>query len=437
MLGKWHRALFVIVIVLPFLAQGIPFPGGVPIFLPFAILLLPATVLLRISDRGMPGLVVGDSAFMVIGAATVLTYVYGLIISVEFPGANLLREVANGILAMMIVFSVANSTWTATDRNRIVVASACALLAIGILVGSIGAWKFWLFVSAGEMLDYVVAASSAGYPWGTSLVSDYNFYALTILVAILSAMYLSAGRRPLVQIALALIIVVLIAVGFLAGSRRFWLVAPLFIMLQGSWMVSRSGIRPNMILFGALLFFLIGVPLAILISANEDFLELLTAGWDLQTRLATLLDSGTGFGMGSRIEMWRFAADRLAGAAPWLGSGFDYMSRFSCEFGDCSGGGYPHMPILSAYLYGGWIAGIVAITLYVYITIAGFRLLAYGRAVAWLVFPMMATFFFAAVSGNGPFSIRSHILLGALCVGFLRAEKTDVETAWRQETSVV
>lgn len=436
MLGKWHRALFVIVIVLPFLAQGIPFPGGAPIYLPFAILLLPATVLLRISDKGLPSLEVGDSAFMVIGAATALTYIYGLIISVEFPGANLIREVANGIFAMMIVFSVANSTWTAADRKGIVLASACALLAIGILVGSIGAWKFWLFASAGEMLDYVATASSGGYPWGTSLVTDYNFYSLTILVAILSAMFLSTGRRPLVQVLLALIIAALIAVGFLAGSRRFWLVAPLFIMLQGVWMVSRSGIRPNMTLFGTLLFLLIGVPLATLFSADEDILELLSTGWDFQYRLATLLDSGTGFGMGSRFPKWHFAADRLAGTAPWLGSGFDYMSRFSCEFGDCGGGGYPHMPILSAYLYGGWIAAIVATTLYVYITIAGFRLLAYGRAVAWLIFPLMATFLFATVSGNGPFSIRSHILLGALCVGLLRAEKLDVEAATRRERHV-
>jgi hypothetical protein len=194
-------------------------------------------------------------------------------------------------------------------------------------------------------------------------------------------------------------------------------------------MISRSGIRSNWALFGTLFFFLIGVPLVIVVAAGDDLRGLMTAGWDLQYRLSTLLDPSIGFGMGSRFELWYFATDQLTGVAPWVGSGFDYMSRFSCEFGDCSGGGYPHMPILSAYLYGGWIAAIAASALYAYITIAGFRLLAHEPAVGWLVFPMMAAFFFAAISANGPYSIRSHILIGALCVAFLRAEKVDAAVA--------
>jgi hypothetical protein len=429
MLGNWYRTLLIIVIVMPFLAQGIPFPAGIPLFLPFAILLLPATLLLRISDNGASGLIVGDSVFMVISAVTLLTYVYGIVLTIELPGRSALKEVVNGIVAMTIVFAVANSGWTKVDRSKLVIATAWAMLAIGVFVGAIGAWKFWLFVSRREMLDFVVEASSKGYPWGTSLHSDYNFFALTILAAILSAMFLSMGRRPLIQATLALTVAGLIVVGFLAGSRRFWLVAPLFIVLQGIWMLSRGGIRANLTLFGTLSFFLIGVPLVIVVFAGDNLRDLMTAGWDLQYRLSTLFDSSIGFGMGSRIELWYFATDRLAGVAPWVGSGFDYMSRFSCEFGDCSGGGYPHMPILSAYLYGGWIAAIAAFALYAYITLAGFRLLVHGPAVAWLVFPMMAAFFFAAISANGPYSIRSHIMLGALCVAFLRAEKVDAAVA--------
>ena len=436
MLGNWHRALFIIVIVLPFLAQGVPFPGGIPLFLPFALLLLPATVLLRISDKGVSSLIIGDSIFMAIGAVILLTYAYGIVLSVEFPGANLVREAANGVVAMMIVFTVANTGWTAPDCNKLVHALAWSMLAIGVFVGTLGAWKLWLFVSSGQMLDFVIVTSSKDYPWGTSLHSDYNFYALTILAAILSAMFLSTGRRPVIQCMLALLIAGLIVVGFLAGSRRFWLVAPVIIALQGMWMIVRSGVRPNLALFSALLFLLIGVPLAVVIFAGDGLGDLMTAGWDLQYRLNTLLDSSAGFGMGARFELWYFAIDRLAGAAPWTGSGFDYMSRFSCEFADCSGGGYPHMPILSAYLYGGWVAAIAAFALYVYITIAGFRLLAHRVEVAWLLFPMVATFFFAAISANGPSSIRSHILLGALCVAFLRAERAGIEADSRRETTI-
>jgi len=438
MLDSGHRTLFVIVIVLPFLAQGVPFPGGVPLFLPFAILLLPATVLLRISRKGTPSLLVGDSLFMAICGVTLLTYVYGIVLSTEFPGGIVLREAANGIIAMVVVFTVANSDWTKSDCDRLVGALAWAILAVGVFVGALGAWKLWLFVSEGQVLEFVVAASSKDYPWGTSLHSDYNFYALTILAAILSAMFLSTGRRPIVQCILTLLIIGLLVVGFLAGSRRFWFVAPVFIALQSVWTISRNGIRPNLPLFGTLLFLVIGLPLALLFSGDESASRMVTSSWDavqatwnLQHRLMTILDSSGGFGMGARFEIWGFAIERLEGGVPWTGSGFDYMSRFSCEFGDCSGGGYPHMPILSAYLYGGLIAGIVAAAFYIYTTIAGFRLQAYESAVAWLLFPLMAAFLFAAISGNGPFSIRSHVILGALCVAFLRVMKADRESPCR------
>ena len=157
-------------------------------------------------------------------------------------------------------------------------------------------------------------------------------------------------------------------------------------------------------------------------------IELISTGWDIQYRLNTLLDAGSGFGLRDRFELWFLATDRLTGLTPWIGSGFDYMRWFSCEFGDCSGDGYPHMPILSAYLYGGIVAGAAALAVYVYMMIAGIRLMSHGNAMAWLVFPMTAAFLFAAISANGPFSIRAHVVLGALCVGFLYAEKTDAAT---------
>lgn len=434
MLDNLHRTLYVVIIVLPFLGQGIPYPGGIPVFLPFALLLVPVTVLLRIADKGIASLVVGDSIFMAISAATVLTYFYGVVISVEFQGEILLREIANGVVTMMIVFSVANTDWTESDRNKLVCASAWTLLAVGLFIGTLGAWKFWLFISKGELLGFVIAASGAEYPWGTSLVTDYNFYALTILVSILSAMFLSADRQPVVQVALALAVSLLIVVGFLAGSRRFWVVAPVFIGLQGLWMVAHRGIRSYFSLFVTLTIFLVGLPIALLFYAGDSIEPMMTAGWNLQYRLATILDPSQGFGMEDRFELWEFAIDRLEGAVSWFGSGFDYMSRFACEFSHCGLTDYPHMPILSAYLYGGWIAGIAAFALYAYITIAGVRLLANESAVAWLFFPIMAAFFFAAISANGPYSIRSHIILGALGVGMLWALKEDDSLNRRQET---
>jgi hypothetical protein len=426
MLDSWHRALFVVVIVLPFLAQGVPYPGGIPLFLPFAALLLPATVLLRVANKGISGVVVGDGIFMFICVALIMSYAYGILLSTDFPGIMLLREMVTGVVAMTVVFTVANSDWDKATRDRLVEVIAWLFLAVGVFVGALGAMKLIVFVMRGELLEFVSAASSGPYPWGTSLVSDYNFYALTILTAILAGLFLCKDRGPAAQIVLAIVIAGLIVVGFLAGSRRFWVVAPVFIVFQAAWAVARGGFRTYLPVICTLLVLGLAGPLALAAGAGQDFGELLTSGWNIQYRLSTLLDAGSGFGLRDRFELWYAAADRLTGTTPWAGSGFDYMRWFSCEFGNCSGDGYPHMPILSAYLYGGMLVGIVVILMYVYMTVAGIRLMSYGYVMSWLIFPLMAAFLFAAISANGAFSIRSHVLLGALCVGLLHAEKADL-----------
>lgn len=422
MLASWHRALFLIVMLLPFLGQSVPYPGGIPLFLPFAALLLPATVLLRLANKGWSSFVLGDTFFMMLVIVLLLSYAYGIILSTDFPGISLLRDAVTGIVAMSMVFTVANSDWSASERDKMVAAIAWGLFLTGIFVGTLGAIKLWLFVSRGQMLEFVAAASSGTYPWGTSLVSDYNFFALTILTSILAGIFLCMQRGPIGQVILALAIAALIVVGFLAGSRRFWVAAPVFISLQVAWMVYSAGFRRHVPLLGTILLLLLAAPVVILARSEQELGQLLTSGWNLQYRLSTLLDSSTGFGLGDRFELWYLAAERLTGAVPWVGSGFDYMRWFSCEFGDCSGDGYPHMPVLSAYLYGGMIAGAAVIVLYIYTIVAGVRLMSFGRAMGWLLFPLMAAFFFAAISANGPLSIRAHVLLGALCVGFLHAE---------------
>ena len=125
-----------------FPGQGIPYPGGVPLFLPFAALLLPATVLLRIASKGVSSLVIGDTVFMTIRVLVLLTYIYGIVLSTDFPGEVLFRDVFTGVVAMSIVFAVGNSSWDREARNRLVMTFAWTFLAIGSFVGVLGAYKF-------------------------------------------------------------------------------------------------------------------------------------------------------------------------------------------------------------------------------------------------------------------------------------------------------
>lgn len=429
MIGAWHKGLFVLVVILPFLGQAYPIPGAIPLFLPISLMLAPITLLIRVADRGVPGVVVGDIRFLTVLVVTVLTYLYGIVLSTEMYYEFLLREIGNGIIAVMIVFSIANSGWSAAEMAKLVRTAAVVMLLIGVFVSAVGAYKFWLFVSAGEQMALIVSASGSEYPWGTSLVTDYNFYALTIIAAILSGLFLAADARPSVQSVLAFLIVFMFVVGTLAGSRRFWLVAPVFVVAQCSWMVYRRGISRNGALLGTLVLCLVGLPVVLYVLASDVFEIVIAIAWDFQYRLSTMFDSNTGFGMGSRFGIWSFAIDRLEGSVPWFGDGFDYIGRFSCEFAQCGGAGYPHMPILSGYLYGGVLAAIANFALYVYITVAGFKALSHRYEFAWLFFPLFSTLLFAAISGNGSLSIRSFVVLGAVCAGMLWAigAETDAE----------
>lgn len=419
MLGSWYRALIIAVIVLPFLVQAFPTPGAVPLFVPVALLFLPATLLLRLADRGIPGLVLGDPRFMTIISITVLTYVYGIVLSVDLQYEFLFREVMNGVVAMMVVFAVANSDWTREECGRLIKTTAWALVWIGAIVSCLGAYKLWLFLTSARQLDFIVAASGAEYPWGTSLVTDYNFYALTVLVAILSALYLTTHVRPLTKCGLMLLITFMFAVGTAAGSRRFWVAAPVFLFAQILWMIAKNGFRQHSFVLVGLVALLIGIPATLWAIAPNVFETVFTQAWDLQYRFRTLFASDLGYEYGSRTDVIEFGIQRLEGFVAWFGNGFDYLNRFSCEFAICGGTGYPHMPLISAFLYGGVIAAVAALCVYVYITVASFRLLYRESDFGWLFYPLTVAFLFGAISGNGPLSIRSYIIFGAVCVGLL------------------
>jgi len=196
------------------------------------------------------------------------------------------------------------------------------------------------------------------------------------------------------------------------------------LVTQTVWMLSRYEIRRYSAALSVLLLCLIGLPVVFYVVAGDVVKLVFIEAWNFQYRFLSIFDifsRDVGFGTGSRFEIWAFAINRLDGVAAWFGSGFDYMNRIGCEFSVCGAAGTPHMPILAAFLYGGVIAAVAACAVYVYVTLAGWRLLDYNFEFAWLFFPLLATLLFGAISGNGPLSIRSYIILGAACVGFLRA----------------
>ena len=71
------------------------------------------------------------------------------------------------------------------------------------------------------------------YPWGSSLKRDYNFFALSILIGMLALTEIwFRSERPLERHLLSALLGAMAVAGAYAGSRRFWLVAPLVLGAQ-------------------------------------------------------------------------------------------------------------------------------------------------------------------------------------------------------------
>ena len=211
---------------------------------------------------------------------------------------------------------------------------------------------------------------------GASLTADYNMYALTMTAGGLAALswLLSARSLPAKLLASGLLLS-LLAAGFLSGSRRFWVVAPLMFALLVVSGIRREGSKRALGGVTVLLACLAALVALLYWFVPIDWAKLANTGWDLQYRLATLLDSGQSGGLEARFSRWQFATHMLTDYRVWIGSGFDYLAVYSCHFDDCVVAGYPHNPVISAWLYAGVAGALSVLALLGYFLYCGLQLL--------------------------------------------------------------
>ncbi|MNI44628.1 hypothetical protein D3C73_990100 [compost metagenome] len=74
--------------------------------------------------------------------------------------------------------------------------------------------------------------------------------------------------------------------------------------------------------------------------------------------LGTMAD-GT-LGTGSRLEYWKLGTSMMG----WFPQGWSYHKVFSCSFSPCSEYNYPHISIVTEWIIGGVVFGLIAIAFY-------------------------------------------------------------------------
>jgi uncharacterized membrane protein len=344
---------------------GLSIPYGVPLYAPLAAY----TFLCLMATRRLEFPV---NAGVLLVALAVAFYLLGLLRSDRLWGQNVgdLRNLVGVALTLPALAALSERSDFDVFRARL--AALCAWL-LG-LIGVVALAKFALLTRGIRVGAFTSPAGT--YPWGSSLVADYNFFAFGMLVGTLSCLFrqarIDAGFERTVLRTLAVVTVV---AGILSSSRRYWVVAALGLLLllgYGAFRLLGAAVRVSRgRMFLPRLAVWIGTALVL---AGTGYLGWRVATWGVSAdafqvlfvRLSTL-QTGTG-SFSSRTERWRLAARMVEDASPWqllFGQGFSYIHRFALHFGVPGGEDYPHNPILSAILYSGIPGGLVVVTLIV------------------------------------------------------------------------
>lgn len=240
------------------------------------------------------------------------------------------------------------------------------LVPLALVTALLGLVKAGL-LDRGYLIGFVI--DSCPYdPPGSALCINYNNLGLIWLVGILGCL----NKR------LWWLLPLLIAAGALSGSRRF-VVLMVFIPVVWVLVEGRSAVAKSLFiaLFSTVLVYGVTDPVSFdrYRLGDEPFRVLefkfgakegvesthITAKINRSAPMAMLgtMADGT-LGTGSRLDFWKLGASMLS----WVPQGWSYHEVFSCSFSPCSEFNYPHMSIMTEWIIGGVIFGLVAIAFY-------------------------------------------------------------------------
>ncbi len=352
---SWPLALF---LVSPFAAQAIPKIG----WMFWAALGVVSCQLVAGRIKSDTNFVASLSPAGLILALVTASVAYGIFKTEGVVSDPVWKDLARGVAFLVAAVLIAQPPTFRNDPGRIrfVQRSSDVLMGVAIAAGVAGYVKY-IGLTAGYCID-LIAVNCQTSPWGTALVGDYNFYALTLLVGallVLKKWTATANRRHATGWGIALGVIVF--AGLYAGSRRFWIVAPIAIVFY-SFVVSRQAAHPDR--SGSLGALLLGVMLSLAvlqlgvwISSNIDPQQTLL----MRSRLGSLLDSSDQFGLAARVERWRYGLSLVDIQVLFEGAGFSYRTDFGCHFQRCAMEDYPHAPVLSALLFSGAAGAVISL----------------------------------------------------------------------------
>lgn len=245
-----------------------------------------------------------------------------------------------------------------------------SLVPLALITALLGLVKAGL-LDRGYLLGFLIE-SCTYYPPGSALCVNYNNLGFMWLVGALGCL-----RKRLWWL-----LPVLIAAGALSSSRRF-VVLMVFIPVVWVLLEGRSVLFKSLLVgfISAFLIYAVSDPasfqryrfgvepyrvLEFNLDSNFAIVQVLESSDSVpkinrstpMAMLSTMAD-GT-LGTESRLEYWKLGTSMMG----WFPQGWSYHKVFSCSFSPCSEYNYPHNSIVTEWIIGGVVFGLVAIAFY-------------------------------------------------------------------------
>lgn len=373
---------------------GLIFPYGFPLF-PIAVLLYLFVCLIR----GNIGLRI--NIYSVILYGSVIMYFIGLLNNKGTVYQNNIADIENITLLLLLSFTFIKFNQYSYKKFLI---NTFKLLSCTIpCLALFSLYKFYLLLN-GVQLNFL-KIDGRSYPWGTTLMPDYNMFSLGMIIGVIGICYVYRKSNSLLIQLYTLISVCLLFIAIVfSGSRRGWLVLPLLSIYLMHVIIKKINIKQFKIKeLSSLIILIILLILAVLIFPLEISYDYEIE--KLKYRFSTLADIKNSFD--ERTSRWNYGFQLINEFNLFkllIGDGFHYLNIYAEKFKTDSLEDYPHNPLISTMLYSG-VIGVLVFLILIFMTINRllYRRKLFGGEFILIYF---VTLIFLLPSANTFFSIK-------------------------------
>lgn len=316
--------------------------------------------------------------------------------------------------------------------------------------------KFWLMLK-GIYVPFLL--NHGKYPWGFSLSTDYNFYAVAMLLAMFILLWhpFNFTNRYYKYVIYLLFAFVTLNI-FYSGSRRGIMILILIFVFQFISVVykylttNKWERRGNFVILGAILlilqvYFLYAAPFIVrkytakaigvyglpykkeitaisfryitIIEPEADYKKMYSEMWpkeynsnEKEQKVKEISYEHTTYG--SRLERWKYGwqlfSTSYSVSDKIIGKDFSYLSKYAKRFNVDTflPYDYPHNPLIAALLYGGFV-GFFSIIFYLAYSI--YIVIKYNITNPIFLASFLVISFFSLLSGNSIFTIPIFVVV--------------------------